>query len=183
MTNPAEHFIFWGAETLGTIPKSLYTLQNLKTLWLGSQEAVLGGFQGTISTEIGNLLHLEALGLSNNPLLTGTVPSELGLCKNLCKFLCYFVATDTASMLLLTNDACSCLAVLYLDGTSLTGTIPPEVCALDDKLHDWYNQEYSVMNGIRADCYPDNITLLPYIACDCCSFCCDHDSKDCHDMT
>ena len=71
----------------GTIPQSLYKLKNLKALHL-KDNVEGGGFRGTISSEVGNLANLEELVLNGNPLLGGTLPSELGLCHNLSKSLC-----------------------------------------------------------------------------------------------
>ena len=69
----------------GEIPESLYELSNLRVLYLNKNEPT--GFSGTISTFIGNLTKLSQLALSDNPLLTGTLPSELGFCTNLGKIL------------------------------------------------------------------------------------------------
>ena len=41
------------------------------------------GFHGSIKTNIGDLTKLTHLMIYNNPLLTGTLPSELGLCDEL----------------------------------------------------------------------------------------------------
>jgi hypothetical protein len=64
----------------GTIPSSLYELSNLKLLHLRNNEP---GLHGTIQPEVGNLLQFEEFVLNDNPLLSGLVPSELGLCQNL----------------------------------------------------------------------------------------------------
>jgi Leucine-rich repeat (LRR) protein len=64
----------------GIIPNSAYTLRKLKVLDLAKNSP---GFEGTISTEIGNLRSLERLILFDNTLLSGTLPSELGKCTNL----------------------------------------------------------------------------------------------------
>jgi hypothetical protein len=82
-----ETLSLWGVYMSATIPKSLYTLEKLKALHLRDNEDG-GGFRGTISTEIGNLVNLEELVLNGNPLLGGTIPTELGLCKNLSKLKC-----------------------------------------------------------------------------------------------
>ena len=66
----------------GEIPDSLYNLPNLKELWLHDN---IPGFHGSLKTNIGNLTKLTHLTLSDNTLLTGTLPSELGLCEDLGK--------------------------------------------------------------------------------------------------
>eukprot|EP00804_Cyclotella_cryptica_P001422 CCRYP_003667-RA/>CCRYP_003667-RA protein AED:0.04 eAED:0.04 QI:712/0.66/0.75/1/1/1/4/361/461 len=75
-----EQLSLWDTSMSGTIPLSLYNLSHLKGLYLRKSNP---GFKGPIRSEIGNLLQLERLMLNDNPLLTGTLPSELGLCQNL----------------------------------------------------------------------------------------------------
>lgn len=81
----------------GEIPDSLYILPNLKQLMLHSN---VPGFDGTLKTDIGNLTKLTHLDISDNPLLTGTLPSELGLCTE--------------------------LEFLHLDNTAIYGSVPQE---------------------------------------------------------
>jgi Leucine-rich repeat (LRR) protein len=76
----SEQLSIWGMSMSGTIPPSLYNLSNLKGLHLRNNDP---GFEGPIRSEIGHLLQLEELILHDNPLITGTLPSELGLCQNL----------------------------------------------------------------------------------------------------
>lgn len=106
-------------EVNGTIPDTLYDLKKLKNLWLqdtlsceelegGKLECLADsdkGFEGTISTEIGNLKKLSVLLLNNNP-IQGTIPTEIGLCEN--------------------------LAVLHVHKTNLEGSAPRELCLLRD---------------------------------------------------
>ena len=66
----------------GTIPQSLYNLTRLQTLQLYRNTP---GFIGTIATEIGYLVDLKELVVNDNFLLSGTIPTELGLCNNLSK--------------------------------------------------------------------------------------------------
>lgn len=61
---------------------------------------------GSLPTELGLLSNLRTLDLSNNPDLTGMVPSELGRLDN--------------------------LFTLSLHGTTLTGSVPDEICALKE---------------------------------------------------
>ena len=94
----------------GRIPETMYNLKKLKKLWLqDTMDCVWAnmtlpdgteyqdwdcdmtdesGFIGTISTEIGNLKRLQHLVINNNP-LTGTIPTEIGLCEELCKCQCF----------------------------------------------------------------------------------------------
>lgn len=83
----------------GIIPDSLYTIPKLKKLWLQDTlkcEELQGGgydctsdssfgFKGTISKEIGNLKKLQTLLVNSNP-LSGTLPTEIGLCEDLGEF-------------------------------------------------------------------------------------------------
>ena len=66
----------------GEIPDSLYNLSNLKVLILHNN---IPGFRGSLKTNIGNLTKLTDLTLNANPLLSGTLPSELGRCEDLGK--------------------------------------------------------------------------------------------------
>ena len=64
----------YGNEMSGTLPIGLFDLQGLKILSLGRNS-----FKGSIPTEIGNLHNLQALHLGYNMMLTGRIPSEIGL--------------------------------------------------------------------------------------------------------
>ena len=77
-----ERLILHTGSLEGPLPDSLYNLTHLKELFLNSNTP---GFEGSIKTDIGNLKKLTHLALSNNPLLTGTLPTELGLCEDLSK--------------------------------------------------------------------------------------------------
>lgn len=85
-------------EMYGAIPGSLYNLRKMKKLWL--QDTLRceqladfswdcradsdSGFVGSIQTDIGNLKRLSQLLINRNP-VSGTLPTELGLCEELCK--------------------------------------------------------------------------------------------------
>jgi Leucine-rich repeat (LRR) protein len=84
-------------EMTGYIPFSFYNLNKMKKIWLqdtlecadvngqySCEASADVGFVGSIQTEIGNMKKLSQLLLNNNP-LTGTLPTELGLCEQLCK--------------------------------------------------------------------------------------------------
>ncbi|CAB9517092.1 leucine Rich Repeat [Seminavis robusta] len=90
----------WGTGLTGTIPEELYFADyaGLNALILGYNQ-----FSGTISSNLVRLSHLSYLLLTHNPLLVGTLPSELALMSSLYK--------------------------ITLDGTGLTGSVPAELCA------------------------------------------------------
>ncbi|KAL7483290.1 hypothetical protein ACHAW6_008941 [Cyclotella cf. meneghiniana] len=143
-----EQLALFGMAMSGTIPISLYNLTNLKGLYLEENDP---GYKGPIKSEIGNLLQLKELVLHDNPLLTGTLPTELGLCKN--------------------------LKILQIQKTQLSGTVPQEVCALCEKKLNLDNNWNSYF--FWADCLRNNKTLPPYFDCGCCSACCDHTTNEC----
>merc|ERR1712127_969253 len=107
-------------EMTGVIPESLYQVRKLKNLWLqdtlrcdkletGRYDCSASssvGFEGTISTQIGNLKKLQRFLINNNP-LTGYIPTEIGLCED--------------------------LAVVHMHQTNIEGTAPREMCLLRDK--------------------------------------------------
>lgn len=186
-------------EMFGRIPASLYSLQKLKKLWLQDtlkcesldsswvcKEDSDFGFEGSIQTEIGNLKQLSQLLVNDNP-LTGTLPTELGLCENLCKFasaqhvLPHSPAHEVSSAWFIHETA-----VLRIHKTDITGTVPVEVCELREK------KLYSEVGGVfYADCSPNTVSITgcdpttglckedPFIVCDCCTDCCDHTTEVC----
>mmetsp|Transcript_1716 Transcript_1716/g.3275 ORF Transcript_1716/g.3275 Transcript_1716/m.3275 type:complete len:665 (-) Transcript_1716:310-2304(-) len=106
-------------EMWGLIPMTFYNLQKMKSIWF--QDTLLCeqidesfecdpdpdvGFEGSISTEIGNMKKLSQILLNNNP-FTGTLPTEVGLLEN--------------------------LSVLHIHQTQIQGTVPDEVCLLRDQ--------------------------------------------------
>lgn len=79
-----EELLIFGTGLGGTIPNSLYNLNNLRILDLMDN---FPGLEGTLKTDIGKLVNLRSLKLNNNPSFEGTLPSELGLCHKLGEFL------------------------------------------------------------------------------------------------
>ena len=150
-------------EMWGKLPDTFWSLTKMKKLWLQDtieceqdeadewkcMQSREKGFEGSISTEIGNMKKLSQLLLNNNP-FTGVVPSELGLCEDLSRF--------------------------HIHQTYITGSVPPEICLLRDKE---LNDHTGMVGVFYADCRPNNKTEDPYISCTCCSDCCDHTSQVC----
>jgi len=129
------------------IPDSLYDLSNLEVLFINGNS-----LEGSISSLVGNLVKLTHLGVSNNPGLSGTLPSELGRCVDLEFF--------------------------HMDNTQIEGTMPQEVCDLTSKkLVGIPDNEY--WEYFKSDCSPDAVTGEPFFECDCCNTCCDHKTQVC----
>lgn len=188
-------------EMWGLIPMTFYNLQKMKSIWF--QDTLLCeqvgesfecdpdpdvGFEGSISTEIGNMKKLSQILLNNNP-FTGTLPTEVGLLENLCESQAFFMSLLPIFFHLIHSIANNISflyrhlqylfsipsAVLHIHQTQIQGTVPDEVCLLRDQS---LNSEAN--RGIfYADCRPNNKTGAPYLECKCCSDCCDHTTKVC----
>jgi hypothetical protein len=66
---------------------------------------------------------------------------------------------------------------IRLHHTQMTGTMPSEVCNLTAEklnLDNAWSESY-----FQADCSNDNETSPPFLACECCSTCCDHTTMLC----
>lgn len=69
----------------GTLPLELFMLTSLKSISLFSNNLLRGTEGGTISTHIGHLTNLQALGITQMDLV-GTIPTEVGQLVNLTYF-------------------------------------------------------------------------------------------------
>ena len=168
----------------GTIPDSFYNLVKMKKIWLQDtvecsnvtgdcQPSSSEGFEGSLQTQIGNMEDLTMLVLNNNP-LTGTLPTELGNCKQLCESGIYLVPF-AAIFFPVAHSFVGSTALIHIHQTNIEGTVPKSVCMLRDQM---LNTETAT--GIfYADCRPDNKTGDPFLTCSCCTDCCDHTSKVC----
>ena len=88
----------------GQVPSELGTLSDLMFVLVDDNQ-----LEGSIPSQIGLLSSLTLLSLGNNPLLTGTVPSQI-------------------TQLLPPTNTVGFLAALNVANTSITGMIPPELC-------------------------------------------------------
>jgi hypothetical protein len=117
------------------IPTEIGGLTSLRELRMGDNGALLGG----IPTEIGLLTNLELLDLDRNPFMTGTIPTEVGSLSNL----------QSANF----------------GFTSLSGSMPAEVCAIA-------SNPALFLDTLIVDCQ----AVPPKVQCDvptCCSACAD----------
>jgi Leucine-rich repeat (LRR) protein len=73
-----QHLWLWSNNLQGDLPPELFLLSSLQSVSLHSNQ-LLGG---TLSTLIGQLTSLEALGVYTTD-LSGTIPTELGTLTNL----------------------------------------------------------------------------------------------------
>jgi Leucine-rich repeat (LRR) protein/plastocyanin len=113
-SNNLAHLNLSNNSFTGPIPSELGSWRNLWSLQLSHNS-----FTGHIPSELGLLTVLRRLYLSNNPALTGTIPCMI---KNL--------VSKTGA-----------LAFFHVDNTSLTGTVPEELCFLQSSscVYEYYS--------------------------------------------
>lgn len=124
---------FYGNGLTGTLPTEFGMLNQLLYSYYG-----YNSFTGTIPSEYGLMHSLLQLDMSDNPLLSGTIPSELSLLM------------DTVGYLPFTGS------------TGLSGTMPEGLCYLQDPncaYEIWWTQSPCYM---AFDCNPDMLC-----GCDC----------------
>lgn len=145
----------WGSLT-GIIPVELGNLNNLKELWLNSNQ-----LSGSIPSELGNLSNLESLSLDENQ-LSGSIPPELGNLSNLYDIDLSSnqlsgsippVLGNLSNLNGLNLDEnqlsgiipaelgnLSNLESLYLSSNQLSGSIPPELGNLSNLVYLWLDR-------------------------------------------
>jgi hypothetical protein len=64
----------------GSIPEEIFNVRNMSVVW-----AYSNNLNGTLSTSIGQMVHLQDLDIAYN-YLTGTIPSQLGQLTKLREF-------------------------------------------------------------------------------------------------
>ena len=110
---------FYYNQLTGNIPPELGNLVNLTTLNLSNNQLT-----GSIPPELGNLTNLESLRLYSNQLI-GSIPPELGNLGNLESLRLYYNQLTGSIPPELENLIN--LRSLWLNGNQLTGSIPPQL--------------------------------------------------------
>lgn len=176
----------------GTFPSGLGNLRNLTQAYLNGNQfsgtlpagifehlgklSVLSVYKllltGTVPTEVGLLTSLKTnFFLAEND-FTGTIPSELGLLSNVGIISLHATSlsgTLPSELLRLTN-----LEVLSVSDTSLTGSIPDGLCG---RIYDLefscldtnYETELVLCTGIKAVNFSCSASLLCGCNCDACT--------------
>lgn len=83
--------------------------------------------QGSIAPEIFSMGSMAVLALPGNPLLTGTIPTNIGLATGLDNLV--LAATDLSGALPSELGLVENLGSIDVSNTAMTGNIPPEVCS------------------------------------------------------
>ncbi|CAB9510188.1 leucine Rich Repeat [Seminavis robusta] len=164
------------------------SLSNLRQLHLGHTD-----IQGSLPSEIGQAASLEYLRLDHSG-LSGTIPEELYAASSLNDLVigdCHFSGTISTLVGLLTN-----LGTLAVANNRLHGTLPNELFSLSLELLSNLRVNGNLFSGdlpsdvcggqlgsqmasIAADCTADPDTGVPFMACECCTECCDRQSGNC----
>ena len=180
-------------EITGPIPSELWTLTNLKELFLGMTQV-----SGVIPAEIAQLSRLEFVDLYNT-LLTGTIPEELYLGDFNDLLMLDLGYNDLTGTLSTNIGQLWFMGFLYLSGNpNLVGTIPTEIGLLEglQKLHiqgsgftgtmptelcDLTKKYFYTFN---ADCLEDPVTGEATMPCPdgCCTKCCDRATGYCEKL-
>jgi hypothetical protein len=131
----------------GTIPTELGDMSSLQTLTLHWVNV-----SGPLPTELGQLDNLTYLELSWT-LLTGALPNEWSSLTNL-KTLALYHSEEISGTIPSDYGLLTSLETINIISTNLSGTVGPEICALD-------------FTDFVADCSGEE----PRIKCDCCTEC------------
>lgn len=162
-----SHFYLNGNTLLGgDIPSEIGNLKKLKQISLGWTSIA-----GTIPDSLYGLKDLWGLELSGSR-ISGTISSRIGLLTKLGQF----SIADTRISGTLPEDISklSQLDQLYVNGNpNLVGSIPRNFCSL----------QLNHRSDIVADCAPSTSAGTPALICpkDCCTQCCDAETKICLD--
>lgn len=107
------------AKVTGTIPATLASLTQLRTLHLGDND-----FSSSIPMELANLVNLRVLNVSHNR-LTGSIPSSF---SNL-QYLDVLIMSNNQITGTFPNLDLRYLNILALDSNRMAGVLPPSICA------------------------------------------------------
>ena len=143
----------------GTLPPTIYSLQNLTTLIL-SGNLLIGG---NISTTIGEMTSLKTLFLNDNA-FTGVIPDALGNLSQLgMKDAIFFLSFHCQSHKETHIFVPAFIVALSAEEarfvrTELAGTMPQSVCELREEN----------LKELTADCVQAE-PGSPFVVCDCCT--------------
>ena len=161
-----------------TLPSVLKDLTSLQYLYMDS-----GDWEGTLTDFIGTgFSAMKEMWIDNNPLITGTIPTQIGLLTEIVSLSFTESAIDgpiptemgnlNKLERLWLNDnsltgaiptelgSLSVLTSLYVQGNSISGSMPTEVCAL--------NTLPLEMDALGADCQAGGTVTCSTSCCTCC---------------
>ena len=107
----------WKAELRGSLNKDIKLWASMKKLWLHETRYL----DGTIPSEVGELVGLESIFIGGNE-LTGTIPTQLGNLKELKTLALH--ENNLEGKIPVDLSACTMLERLFLDGNKLNDKIP-----------------------------------------------------------
>ena len=139
----------------GALPSEIGGLKNLKVLTLGGKNHI----NGTLPTELGNLVQLEKLFLASNS-FSGTIPSELGRLTKLSELDLYKNKLTGAMPTEIGN--LKNLQILTFHYNNFDGDIPDEVCVLDIYV-------FGLPNGPESSCPAEDFGGLVCPTQECCN--------------
>jgi len=110
----------------GILPSTLGLLTKLEYIWLASND-----FSSTLPSELGRLKNLIGFSVAQNVNLSGTIPVELGI---------------------MASEGDSPLSSFNVSGTSLSGTIPVGLCAVDSVVLGGFDCSAQLC-GCECECF------------------------------
>ena len=110
----------YGNQYSGTLPSEFFSNTLMSRFWLQGNS-----LSGSISSEIGKWSEVVEIKLDDNFLMTGTIPTEVGLLATLTKLL--LGGNEFSGPIPSELGRLSILSELNVSFTSITGTIPKEI--------------------------------------------------------
>lgn len=132
-----------GNSFTGSMPSELGLLTDLVELELGGNQLT-----GTMPSQLGGLSQLAFLNVEENAAITGSLPSELGLLEHLESIHLKDNLGLTGSLPDEWRQLNKTLQSLDIQGTSMAGTIPEELCGIKSLVFDCS----AILCGCRCPC-------------------------------